>query len=71
MECGPGDRECMVSLCPGGMMYSEEDTKCVRLPGEMRNGIYRVFYNNRPKIIVLQNKESWLLSRPIAPDMVY
>ena len=34
VECDPGDRECMASLCPEGMMYSEEDSKCVRLPGE-------------------------------------
>ena len=36
VECDPGDRECMASLCPEGMMYSEEDSKCVRLPGEKR-----------------------------------
>ena len=26
----------MASLCPEGMMYSEEDSKCARLPGESR-----------------------------------
>ena len=36
VECSPGDRACVASLCPGGMMYSVEDTGCVRLPGEER-----------------------------------
>ena len=32
VECG-GDRECQAALCPGGMVYREEEGHCTVLPG--------------------------------------